>query len=124
MAVHKRRKITIVAVNGHAAGFGMMMQLPYDYHFVCQRARLIFPFVLRGIALEGLLTYFLPKLIGLARDKAIFLSGGTFSPECPLLQGLYHELFLNEKTFSHTWHLLRSWQLTPVKLQLLILRVY
>ena len=37
-------------------------------------------------------TYLLPRLIGHAKASALLLSGGTFSPSSPYLQGLYHEI--------------------------------
>lgn len=68
------------------------MQLPYDFRFAWAGAKLVFPFVRRGIAPEGLSTYLLPQLIGFARAKGVFLSGATLSPSSPLLTGLYHDI--------------------------------
>ena len=71
LSVLKCRKITIIAVNGHAvsplcfkcdthihfsstkAGIGMTMQLPFDFRFMWEGAKLTFPFVRRGIVPEG-----------------------------------------------------------------------
>jgi enoyl-CoA hydratase/carnithine racemase len=53
LAIFRCRKITIVAVNGHAAGFGFSgLQLPCDFRFVWAGAKLALPFVRRGIAAE------------------------------------------------------------------------
>ncbi|KAF9044649.1 peroxisomal enoyl-CoA-hydratase [Hymenopellis radicata] len=93
LAVYNCRKITIAAVNGHAAGVGMTgMQLPYDFRFVWEGAKLAFPFVRRGIAPEALSSFFLPSLLGMSRAKALFLSGTVLAPSSPLLAGLYHSI--------------------------------
>jgi enoyl-CoA hydratase/carnithine racemase len=58
IAIFRCRKITICAVNGHAAGVGITgLQLPCDFRFVWSGAKLAFPFVRRGIAAEGALRY-------------------------------------------------------------------
>lgn len=54
MAIHRCRKITIAAVNGHAVGVGVTaLQLPFDFRFVWGGAKLALPFVRRGIGAEG-----------------------------------------------------------------------
>jgi enoyl-CoA hydratase/carnithine racemase len=56
LAIFRCRKITIAAVNGHAAGVGITgLQLPSDFRFIWARAKLAFPFIRRGIAPEGTL---------------------------------------------------------------------
>ncbi|KAJ7650085.1 peroxisomal enoyl-CoA-hydratase [Roridomyces roridus] len=91
LAIYRCRKITIAAVNGHAAGVGMTgMQLPFDFRFVWAGAKLTFPFVRRGIVPEG--AYLLPRLIGVSRANSLLLTGGTFSASSPLVRELYHEI--------------------------------
>ena len=54
LAIFRCRKITIVAVNGHAVGIGVSgLQLPCDFRFIWAGAKLALPFVRRGIAPEG-----------------------------------------------------------------------
>ncbi|CAL1717157.1 unnamed protein product [Somion occarium] len=93
MAIFRCRKITIAAVNGHAAGVGVTaLQLPFDFRFVWSGAKFALPFVRRGIAPEAVSSYLLPKLLGNSRALALFLSGATLSADSPLLQGFYHTL--------------------------------
>ena len=55
LSIFRCRKITIVAVNGHAAGVGITgLQLPCDLRFIWAGAKLAFPFIRRGIAPEGM----------------------------------------------------------------------
>jgi len=93
LVIYRCRKITIAAVNGHAAGVGMTaMQLPFDFRFVWAGAKLTFPFVRRGIAPEATSSYLLPRLVGHSRANSLLLTGATFTPESPLIQGLYHQI--------------------------------
>ncbi|KAJ2928380.1 hypothetical protein H1R20_g8721, partial [Candolleomyces eurysporus] len=98
LAVLSCRKITIAAVNGHAAGVGMTaMQLPFDFRFVWEGAKLAFPFVRRGIVPEAVSTYLLPKLIGSSRANSLLLTGATVSPTSPYISALYHQILPNRE---------------------------
>ncbi|KAJ7126844.1 peroxisomal enoyl-CoA-hydratase [Mycena epipterygia] len=93
LAIYRCRKITIAAVNGHAAGVGMTaMQLPFDFRFVWAGAKLTFPFVRRGIVPEATSSYLLPRLLGHSRANSLLLTGATFSADSPIVQGLYHQI--------------------------------
>ncbi|KAJ7030345.1 peroxisomal enoyl-CoA-hydratase [Mycena alexandri] len=93
LAIYRCRKLTVVAVNGHAAGVGLTgMQLPFDFRFVWAGAKLTFPFVRRGIVPEAISSYLLPRLIGHSRASSLLLTGATFTPDSPLIAGLYHQI--------------------------------
>ncbi|KAH9003118.1 peroxisomal enoyl-CoA-hydratase [Lactarius hatsudake] len=98
LAIFRCRKITIVAVNGHAVGVGVSaLQLPCDFRFIWAGAKFALPFIRRGIAAEAASGYLLPRLLGYSRAVGILLSGSTYSPDSPLLQGLYHATFPNRE---------------------------
>ncbi|KAF8643262.1 hypothetical protein AX16_009147 [Volvariella volvacea WC 439] len=93
VAVYRCRKLTISAINGHAAGVGMTaLQLPFDFRFVWAGAKLTFPFVRRGINAEATSTYLLPRLLGHSRASSLLLTGATISPNSPYIEGLYHKI--------------------------------
>ncbi|KAJ7773452.1 peroxisomal enoyl-CoA-hydratase [Mycena metata] len=93
LAIYRCRKLSVVAVNGHAAGVGMTgMQLPFDFRFVWAGAKLTFPFVRRGIAPEATSSYLLPRLIGQSRASSLLLTGATFTADSPFMAGLYHQI--------------------------------
>jgi len=93
IAIMRCRKITIAAINGHAAGVGTTaLQLPFDFRFVWAGAKLTFPFVRRGIVPEATSTYLLPRLIGYSRANSLLLTGTTVSPESPYIKELYHQI--------------------------------
>ncbi|KAF6754566.1 peroxisomal enoyl-CoA-hydratase [Ephemerocybe angulata] len=98
LAILNCRKITIAAVNGHAAGVGMTaLQLPFDFRFVWEGAKLTFPFVRRGIVPEAVSTYLLPRLVGHSRASSLFLSGEVVSPNSPHINSLYHKILPNRE---------------------------
>jgi len=93
LVIYRCRKITIAAVNGHAAGVGMTaMQLPFDFRFVWAGAKLTFPFVRRGIVPEATSSYLLPRLIGQSRANSLLLTGATFTADSPIVAALYHQI--------------------------------
>lgn len=99
IAIMRCRKITIAAVNGHAAGVGMTaLHLPFDFRFVWAGAKLTFPFVRRGIIPEATSTYLLPRLIGHSRANSLLLTGATVSPESPYIKDLYHQILPTRET--------------------------
>ncbi|TFY80201.1 hypothetical protein EWM64_g3811 [Hericium alpestre] len=93
LAIYRCRKITVAAVNGHAVGVGFTgLTIPLDFRFAWEGTKMAAPFVRRGIAPEAASSYLLPRLIGYSRASAIFLSGSTFGPDSPLVQGLFHQI--------------------------------
>jgi enoyl-CoA hydratase/carnithine racemase len=55
-------------MNGNAVGVGVTMCLPADIRIVSESAKLALPFVKRGITLEGMSAYILPRLVGHASE--------------------------------------------------------
>lgn len=93
VVIYRCRKITIAAVNGHAAGAGLTaFQLPFDFRFVWAGAKLTFPFVRRGIPAEATSTYLLPRLLGHSRASSLLLTGATVTPDSPYIKDLYHQI--------------------------------
>jgi len=93
LTVLQSRKITMAAINGHAAGIGMTQTLPMDMRFAWADAKIVFPFVRRGIVPEATSSHLLPKLIGRSRALAVLIQGSPhLSASSPLLSGLFAEL--------------------------------
>ncbi|KAJ4477370.1 peroxisomal enoyl-CoA-hydratase [Lentinula aciculospora] len=93
MAIYNNRKITIVAVNGHASGIGLTaLQFPFDFRFIWSGSKLTIPFVRLGIAPESTSTYLLSRLIGESRAAAVLFSGAVMQPDSPFLSSLYYEV--------------------------------
>lgn len=68
-------KPVIGAINGVAAGAGINFALSCDILIASEAARFIQVFVRRGLVADMGGTFFLPRLIGLARAKELMFSG-------------------------------------------------
>ncbi|KAF5383361.1 hypothetical protein D9757_008403 [Collybiopsis confluens] len=98
MSIYNNRKITIVAVNGHASGSGFTsLQLPFDFRFIWAGAQITLPFLRLGILPESTSTYLLSRLVGQSRATSILLSNAKMQPSSPNLSILYHDILPNKE---------------------------
>jgi enoyl-CoA hydratase/carnithine racemase len=85
-------KPVIAAVNGTAIGIGITMILPMDIRIGAYGARFGLPFVRRGIVPESASTWFLPRLVGIAKAVDWAVTGRIFGADEALAAGLVGEL--------------------------------
>ena len=81
-------KPIVCAVNGVAAGAGANLALACDIVLTARSARFIQAFCRIGLVPDSGGTYFLPRLIGEARARALALTGEAVSAEQALAWGL------------------------------------
>ncbi|MFT4054502.1 MAG: enoyl-CoA hydratase-related protein [Novosphingobium sp.] len=81
-------KPVIVAFNGSAAGVGVTMTLAADFRISSEDAKFAFPFTRRGIVPESASSWFLPRLVGIARALDWTLRGATITASEALSAGL------------------------------------
>jgi 2-(1,2-epoxy-1,2-dihydrophenyl)acetyl-CoA isomerase len=74
-AMQDCEKPIIAAVNGTAAGGGIMLVLASDLVIAAENARLIQVFVRRGLVPDGGVAYLLPRLVGLHKAKELVFFG-------------------------------------------------
>lgn len=72
-AVLDCEKPVIAAVQGTAAGIGAHLALACDLVVAAQGAKFVEVFARRGLAVDGLGTWLLPRLVGLARARELVL---------------------------------------------------
>jgi 2-(1,2-epoxy-1,2-dihydrophenyl)acetyl-CoA isomerase len=72
-------KPTVVAVNGTAVGPGAHLALACDFVLVHPTTRFMWTFPRWGLVVDAGGAYILPRLVGLARAKALVLLGETVS---------------------------------------------
>jgi 2-(1,2-epoxy-1,2-dihydrophenyl)acetyl-CoA isomerase len=72
-------KPTVAAVNGHAHGAGLSLALACDIVVAADSAPMSLGYVLRGLTPDCGVTYFLPRLIGMARTKELLYTGRRFT---------------------------------------------
>jgi enoyl-CoA hydratase/carnithine racemase len=81
LRVYDMTKPVIAAINGPAVGFGITMTLPMDIRIASTAARIGFVFSRRGVVPEACSTWFLPRLVGIARAAEWVYTGRVFSAE-------------------------------------------
>ena len=81
LRVYDMSKPVIAAINGVAVGFGVTFTLPMDIRIASSEARLGFVFARRGVVPEACSTWFLPRLVGIARAAEWVYTGRVFDAE-------------------------------------------
>jgi enoyl-CoA hydratase/carnithine racemase len=78
----------IAAINGAAAGLGLVEALYCDIRFAASKAKLTTAFARRGLIAEYGIAWILPRLIGPSRSLDLLLSGRVILAEDALAIGL------------------------------------
>lgn len=96
-AIWSLEKPVIGAINGIAAGAGCNFALSCDLLVASENARFIQVFVRRGLVADAGGTYFLPRLVGLARAKELMFTGEDVKAEKALEIGLVNRVVPHER---------------------------
>jgi enoyl-CoA hydratase/carnithine racemase len=88
LRIYDMKKPMIAAINGPAVGFGITLTLPMDIRIASSSARIGFVFSRRGVVPEACSTWFLPRLVGMARAAEWMYSGRVFPADEALAGGL------------------------------------
>ncbi len=86
------KKPLIAAVNGAAVGIGATMVLPMDIRIASSEARFGYVFARRGIVPDACASWFLPRVVGIARALEWTMSGRVFAATEALATHLVSEL--------------------------------
>ena len=89
-------KPVIAAINGPAVGFGVTLTLAMDVRLASTAAKIGFVFSRRGVVPEACSTWFLPRLVGIARAAEWTYSGRVFSAEEAQAGGLVSRVLAPE----------------------------
>jgi enoyl-CoA hydratase/carnithine racemase len=81
-------KPLIAAINGPAVGIGATMCLPMDMRLIADGARVGFVFARRGIAPDAASSWFLPRVVGIARALEWSMTGRLIPADEALAGGL------------------------------------
>ena len=92
MAMRNAKKPLIAAINGPAAGAGMNIALACDIRIMSKAAKMGQTFSRRGLHPDWGGTYFLPRMIGIARAAEMIWSGRMVSAEECLELGIVSKL--------------------------------
>jgi len=108
LAIYDCLKPVIAAVNGPAVGIGVTMQLAMDIRIASETARFGFVFARRGIVPEACSSWFLPKIVGIARALDWCLSGRVFPAAEALAGGLVKEVVAPERLLPRAYEIARE----------------
>ncbi|KAJ9656707.1 hypothetical protein H2201_008466 [Coniosporium apollinis] len=106
LAIHRCRKPTIGAITGSAVGVGITMTLPMTIRIALSSAKIGFVFSRRGLVMEACSSFFLPRLIGLARSLHVVTTGLTYPASDKVWGPLFSETYdTPEKVLSRALEL-------------------
>jgi len=86
----------ICKINGVAAGAGVGIALACDFVIASQHASFIQAFCKIGLVPDSGISYFLPRLIGMARAKTLCMLGDKLSADIALEYGLIAKVYPKE----------------------------
>ncbi len=95
-------KPVIAAINGPAAGVGLVLACYADIRFAAAGAKLTTAHGKLGLPAEYGLSWLLPRLIGLTRANDILLSSRTFLAEEAAAMGLVNAVVPPEELMDHS----------------------
>jgi 2-(1,2-epoxy-1,2-dihydrophenyl)acetyl-CoA isomerase len=91
LAIKRTPQPVICKIRGNAVGYAVGMALAGDFAIAAENARFCEAFVNLGISLDGGASYFLPRLVGMAKAKEIALLGDIISGKEAALLGLIYK---------------------------------
>jgi enoyl-CoA hydratase/carnithine racemase len=97
LRIYDLKKPIIAAINGPAVGVGITMTLPMDIRIAADQARMGFVFARRGIAPEACSSWFLPRIVGIAKALDWVYSGRVFPASEALQEKLVSSLHRSDQ---------------------------
>jgi len=90
------KKPVIAAVNGPAAGLGLIIALYCDIRFASEKAKFSTAFSKRGLIAEHGTSWILPRIVGLSNALDMLYSSRLVTPQEALSIGLVNRVFPHE----------------------------
>jgi len=108
LAIYACRKPVIAAINGPAVGVGITMTLPMDVRVVAEDAKIGFVFARRGIVPEACSSWFLPRIVGIAKASELCLTGRVFAAAEERDSGLFNHVVPREQVLPKAMSIARE----------------
>jgi len=108
LAIFECSKPVIAAVNGAAIGVGATLTLAMDIRLASENARFGFVFGKIGIVPDACSSWFLPKIVGLAKALKWTYSAEILNAETALRDGLVEEVLQADKLLPRAYELART----------------
>lgn len=101
LAIRRLPKPVVCAVNGPAAGAGMSIALAADIVIAGQSASFLQAFARLGLVPDAGSTWFLPRLIGEQRTRALTLLAEPIDAQTALSYGLIYQVHSDAELMNH-----------------------
>jgi len=108
LAIFSCRKPVIAAINGAAVGVGITMTLPMDIRIAAEDAKIGFVFARRGIVPEACSSWFLPRIVGIAKAAELCLTGRVFPAADERESGLFNHVVPRDEVVPKAMSLARE----------------
>jgi 2-(1,2-epoxy-1,2-dihydrophenyl)acetyl-CoA isomerase len=115
LAVRRLEKPVIAAVNGTAAGAGANLALACDIVLAAEEASFIQAFVKIGLIPDTGGTFFLPRLVGVARATALMMLGGKVPARQAKEWGMIHDVVPGAELMGKVSELARDLATQPTR---------
>lgn len=102
------KKPVIAAINGPAVGVGITHTLPMDIRIASEKAKFGFVFARRGLVPEATSSWFLPRVVGIAKAMEWVTTGRVFGPDEAYAGGLVSEVLSDDALLPRARELARE----------------
>ncbi|GAB3275750.1 crotonase/enoyl-CoA hydratase family protein [Parahaliea aestuarii] len=107
LAIYDCKKPVIAAINGPAVGIGITMTLAMDIRLASEKARMGFVFGRLGIVLEACSSWFLPRIVGMAKALDWVYSADIFDAQEALVGGLVKSVHAQDELLEAAYAIAR-----------------
>jgi enoyl-CoA hydratase/carnithine racemase len=108
LRIFECKKPVIAAINGPAVGVGITHTLPMDIRLASEKAKFGFVFARRGLVPEAASSWFLPRVVGIAKSMEWVATGRVFGPEEALAGGLVSEVLPEDQLLPRAREIARE----------------
>ena len=99
--LHEMEKVTIAAINGACAGAGLSLACACDLRFAAQRAKFNVAFRNAGLSGDFGGTWSLPRIVGPAKARELYLLSPRFDAEEAARIGLVSKVLPDDELMAH-----------------------
>jgi len=108
LAAFRCRKPVIAAINGPAVGVGITMTLAMDMRIASEDAKIGFVFARRGVVLEACSSWFLPRIVGMAKATELAYTGRIFRAVEEKHSGLFNHVVPSGQVLARAMEIARE----------------